>query len=1182
MPETPFEPPFVSVVIPCRNEARHIEAMLASVLAQDYPSHRLEVIVADGLSEDGTRAILEEASRRHPGLHVVDNPALIVPVGMNLGIRRARGEVIVRLDAHSEYPSDYVSRCVRLLLETGAANAGGRGVNVPDGSGPWADAVAFVTSHRLGVGNSAWRTSAKPGRVDTVPFGAFRRDALERVGLYDERLTRGQDHELNARLRAAGFAVVFDPSIEIRYYNQATLAGLALQGFHTAMWNVYILRLRPFTWRWRRFIPAAFVLYLGALACAAAAAPRAAAYCAGPLLLYALLVCVCAAQGRRRGGAARVAATVASYHLCYGAGALVGAANVLTGRWLGQLGRPLKAKGARGLSWYRRRGKRALDFTASLGGLLALSPLLALVAAAMKLLDPGPVFFRQTRAGRDFKPFTIYKFRSMRVGGRGLQITSGRDARVTSLGKLLRKTKLDELPQLFNVLRGDMSLVGPRPTVPKYAEMYRSHYETILSVQPGITDFASIKFRDEEGVLEGYETPEAGYMDDILPEKMALYRRYIEEIGLVTDLTIIFATLLKLAGRPRPPKDAGPPIKIRLLRSLDRRMGMLLLDLASVAAAFVGAHVLDCGFRLPASGLAGLVLQLPYAVLAYLAASYYFGVNRGLRYYASFGDVLDTLKAVCAADLIMAAALRAALGASLPGPVLVLWPMLSLFAVAGLHAMIRAVSHHYRVHVFGDGERKTAVIVGVGDLAELVYQNMRSHAEIDYHVAAFFDDGGGRWGVRLHGARVAGSPAALAAVLGRSRVDQVVVAVPRERRARALQSVADALQSLDVKPEVRVMPSLEETQRSKLPASPRKVQPGDLLRRQVQPLDEARIAAALEGKTILVTGAGGSIGGELCRQALAFKPRKLILLDNNAGGLFARETELRQDAQGAEVLGVLGDVRDLGLLQRIFGQEAPQIVLHAAGHKHIHQLESNIHEGVSNNLLATYHLASAADRAGVETFVLLSTDRAAKPTTVMAATKRAAEEVVLDFAASGKTRFCAVRFGNVLGSAGSVLKVFQEQIEKGKPLTITHPEAARYFMTVEEAAGLILQAAALAKGGEVFSLKMEDQIGILDMARSLVRLSGLDPDRDVQIHFIGLRPGEQGAAEPHDDAGGHAPSEHPGILVVPAAGTRLDGLAQRILNLEQLSWRAGKEAMIRALYELVPAYGHGGSDASNN
>ena len=335
--------PLVAVVIPCRNEAPFIRPLLDSLLRSTHPRERLEVVFVDGMSTDGTRDILADAAREHSFIRILDNPRMIAPTAMNLGIRATRGEIVVRIDVHSEYPADYIPRCVGLLQSgPNIGNAGGRAVPLPNGGSPWARSVAFVTAHRFGVGDSAFRTARRPGPVDTVPCGTFRRSLFKEVGLFDERLTRNQDNELNSRILLAGYRIAFDPSIYIHYRNQPDLRGLVRQAYFTGMWNVYTLRLHPYTWKWRRFVPAAFVSYLALLAAAAAFRAPAAAYLALPLGLYAALTAACSlGSGATAGGRLRVAATFVSYHLSYGAGSLAGVANVMTGRWRAALGRPL-------------------------------------------------------------------------------------------------------------------------------------------------------------------------------------------------------------------------------------------------------------------------------------------------------------------------------------------------------------------------------------------------------------------------------------------------------------------------------------------------------------------------------------------------------------------------------------------------------------------------------------------------------------------------------------------------------------------------------------------------------------------------------------------------------------------------------------------------------------------------
>lgn len=335
--------PHVTVVVPCLNEEPHIRRMMGSLLESTYPREKLEVIFVDGMSTDATRKALQEFVTAHDFIRVLDNPYVVTPAALNIGIRAAKGEIIVRMDAHAEFPPDYIARCVSLLQShPNVGSAGGRSVRVPNGDGPWARAVAFVTAHKFGVGKAAYLNDLRPGPVDTVAFGAFRRSVLERVGMYDERLTRNQDNELHARLKRASYTVAFDPGIVSYYRNRPSLGALVRQGFVAGMWNVYTLCLHPYTFAPRRFVPLAFVTYLALAPAVAALGPRWAAAAAAPLAAYLGLLAVCSfGAGGPVAYRLRVAATFGAYHLAYGAGPVAGLFNVISGRWRAQLGKPV-------------------------------------------------------------------------------------------------------------------------------------------------------------------------------------------------------------------------------------------------------------------------------------------------------------------------------------------------------------------------------------------------------------------------------------------------------------------------------------------------------------------------------------------------------------------------------------------------------------------------------------------------------------------------------------------------------------------------------------------------------------------------------------------------------------------------------------------------------------------------
>ncbi|MFA6004621.1 MAG: polysaccharide biosynthesis protein, partial [Elusimicrobiota bacterium] len=455
-----------------------------------------------------------------------------------------------------------------------------------------------------------------------------------------------------------------------------------------------------------------------------------------------------------------------------------------------------------------------------------------------------------------------------------------------------------------------------------------------------------------------------------------------------------------------------------------RRILMMLMDLTGVLAAYILAFLLRFDFVLDGYHAHILLTTSPYIILTYSCAAYYFGVHRGLRHFASFGDIVNIAKAIALTAVIQGALVLFVTQGRFPRSVLLLTPMISFLMSCGSHAFVRYFKSYWRTREVESGQMRTAVIIGAGDFGELVYRQMRTDDHVNYRIVAFFDEDPHKWGMRLHGVPVAGPISGLAEFLRRRPVHEVIVAVSHAR-GQAVSAVAETLRQLDKRPNVKVAPGIEGMLRSSgAGGNPRQVQPADLLNRKEVRLDAVRIARSIEGKTVLVTGAGGTIGGELCRQIVGYKPKTILLLEQHATALFYREAEVREKMPGVKVVGVLGDIRDQSLLDRVFREHKPQTVFHAAAHKHVVQLESNVQEGVNNNAVGTYHLAAQADKHGVESFLFISTDKAVRPSCVMGATKRAAEMVISDFARRSKTRFMSVRFGNVLGSSGSVLKIF--------------------------------------------------------------------------------------------------------------------------------------------------------------
>ena len=615
-----------------------------------------------------------------------------------------------------------------------------------------------------------------------------------------------------------------------------------------------------------------------------------------------------------------------------------------------------------------------------------------------------------------------------------------------------------------------------------------------------------------------------------------------------------------------------------------RRILISLLDITVVALTLILAFILRFDFNWDNQVLAPLFTGLPTAIIIYFSSFVFFGLYRGIYYYSSFSDLLNITKAVALAAVLTAAAILFIRQGKYPRSVLILHPMLAFLGVCWVRFGIRFIKTQLNMPRAYTGTEKSVLLIGAGELGESLLRQIQKTPDMNYRVAGFIDDDPAKWRMRIHGVTVFGGRNSLRDVLEQKQIDEIIITVAT-RRGELVRAVMDILQDMPERPALKVAPGLDE-----MLSAPgqgmavRQIKPPDLLNRDVVKLDLARIARSLENKIVLVTGAGGTIGGELTRQVLQFHPAAILLLESHATSLFYQDAELRKASRGTRIVPLLGDIRDQALIDRIFNEHKPHVVLHAAAHKHVHQLEINVAEGIANNILGTYYMAQAARKHEAEAFVLVSTDKAVRPSSVMGATKRVAEMLVRSFSRKAeRTRFVTVRFGNVLGSSGSVLEIFQRQLAEGGPLTVTDANVTRFFMTVPEAVQLILQASSMAKGGEIFVLRMGTPVKIIEMARNLIMLSGLEPDKDIKIQITGLKSGEKMDEELALDHADLKDSEHPSIMVLREAEVR--DLEKDIMNLEILTRTAPSKTLVQLLNELVPSFtpaivhGHGTGDA---
>ncbi len=533
----------------------------------------------------------------------------------------------------------------------------------------------------------------------------------------------------------------------------------------------------------------------------------------------------------------------------------------------------------------------------------------------------------------------------------------------------------------------------------------------------------------------------------------------------------------------------------------------LLVDALVIALCWNITYLFRLGFERWISARPGYDPWVMLGVIAaYLAAFVAFKVPQSMWRFSGFGEV-KRLTLACLIAGVASAAVVMGLGlVKVPRAVLALHPVVALMGVCVVRIGYRMFYEHVRSRITGsEREIRRAIVMGAGQAARLLLAGIHEQGWV---VLGLLDDDPHKQGARIGGVPVLGPLAAIRDKAVRGAATHVVVAMPAAtpaQRRRALELAADT--GLPV----LTVPTVDElrTGRSRVERL-RDIEPEDLLGREPVQLDEAGIAETLKGKTVLVTGAGGSIGSELCRQLALFEPARLVLYELSEFNLYSIEQELSESFPALELVRLIGDVKDLPHLRQTFAQWRPQVVFHAAAYKHVPLMEEhNAWAALRNNTLGTWHAALAAAEAGVERFVLISTDKAVNPTNVMGATKRAAEMVISALAAEHpKTKFMAVRFGNVLGSSGSVIPKFKEQIARGGPVTVTHPEIIRYFMTIPEAARLVLQAAAIGESGQVLVLDMGEPVKIVDLARDLIRLAGHTTD-EIAIEFTGLRQGEK-------------------------------------------------------------------------
>ncbi len=589
---------------------------------------------------------------------------------------------------------------------------------------------------------------------------------------------------------------------------------------------------------------------------------------------------------------------------------------------------------------------------------------------------------------------------------------------------------------------------------------------------------------------------------------------------------------------------------------INRSLLVMLHDVAASAAAWLGAYWLRFNLALPGEYLAAALSTLLWVLPLQAGLFWYFGLYRGIWRFASLPDLQRILKAVgiaaVATPLIL---VLFRVEAVVPRSVLLLDPLLLVLMMGGSRFAYRAWKDHRLAGLLA--ETRPVLVLGAGSAADFLLRELH-RTPSGYQPVGVLDDEPGKQGRLIQGIPVLGTTRDIARLAEQLSVRDVILALPSAPHAVRAR-LADECAGLGLN--LLTVPSMEDLMQGRVQvAALRPIELDDLLGRDPVRLDGAGLSESLGRRVVMVTGAGGSIGSELCRQIAQFKPSLLLLFEQSEFALYRLEQEFQRDFPGQRIVRLVGGVQDARRVEEVLSRYRPAVIYHAAAYKHVPLMEENALQALRNNVLGTWVLASAARIAGVEKFVMVSTDKAVNPTNVMGASKRMAEmvcQVLQAQAQAGEagahTQFISVRFGNVLGSSGSVIPKFRAQIEAGGPVTVTHPEITRYFMSIPEAAQLVLQAGLMGQGGEIFVLDMGEPVRIVDLARLMIRLSG-KREEEIRIEFTGLRPGEKLYEELLADSESTLPTPHPKLRVARARAA--DG---RVVD-EFLDWIARTDA----------------------
>ncbi len=819
--------------------------------------------------------------------------------------------------------------------------------------------------------------------------------------------------------------------------------------------------------------------------------------------------------------------------------------------------------------------KRLLDLVFSSLTLAFFLPLMVFIGIAIKSVSSGPVFSKEKKVGKNGKSFLLYHFRNpfapsqnKMKGTTKPEEPFGQKSPLTF--NWFFRLKLDQLPVLVNILKGEMSLVGPQPEPPEYVKKYPSEFNTILQVKPGIVNFSSVISKEKTQPTSKNRAP-AYYMCPSMPQKIKTAKGYAQSASFCLDLKILFTAVSTIFVQTLSAflSKSGTSKKNTRDFIYDARAGIIFTaHFTAALLCYYFSFWLRFDGEIPASDHTLFLKSTPVVLGVQMVFFYLFDAGKGLWRYTGLRDFMNIALTIASSSLVIWGLIDLWGLEDYSRSILIMDAMLLLFVLSGLRSSKRV----YRILTQTDVGGNRVLIIGAGNAGEMIVRDMKQDRRHHCLPVGFIDDDPKKRNKVIHNIPVLGNTNEIEQIVQKVSPHEILIAIP-SGTPEVIKKITQKSKFLNLP--IKTLPNLSAILEGKAsPTDIRTLDIEDLLGRAEIKINDPKIAAAIRGKRVLITGAGGSIGSELCRQVAAFSPENLILVERHENNLYNIELDLKNRFPDLSLNLFMADILDSEKMNKIFSKTTPQMVFHAAAYKHVPMMERNPLEAIRNNIIGTYRLLMASDKFGVSEFVLISTDKAVSPSSIMGATKRVAEMMVKYFDAQSKTKLVSVRFGNVLESAGSVVPIFRQQIKNGGPVRVTHPEVKRYFISIQEAVQLVLQASILGKGGEVFVLDMGKEIKVIDLAKTMIILSGFSPGEEIPIEIIGLRPGEKLSEGLFEDGEEVIQTRHKKIRRAQNKEL-LNDLPQFIKHFEKMNNQTDISEIKAVLKTLIPTFQQG-------